>query len=391
MKILTGLTSLVLLAFIWGSCESKDQDDQDTVEDPILTDEEIYFEDYLPVLNKWGFIDKAGNVAIEPIFDQVDYFSEAVCAVNYQGKWGYINLNGTWIIEPTYKGAWLFKENRAKIWEFGGKYGFIDIEGNKIGKAEWDEAYNFHYRRAKVKRQDYFGYVDLQGELIIPLGFEYASDFGLQSAKVRQNGKYGIIDTLGNWIIPPEYEIIGDYHNELIRARKNKKYGYINPQNQTIIEFKYGSSLPYHYGIAFVRKDAKWYRLDSQGQEQPIIPCDDIRYAGESRWIYRVRRMFGLMNEKGEAITEPIFQQINNFSEQKACFMKEDLWGYADRNGKTVVPPKYGLCWDFCNDVARVADLRGILFINSTGVEIIQGNYNEVKDFKQNLAPFQEH
>ncbi|HEC1792471.1 TPA: WG repeat-containing protein [Campylobacter lari] len=43
---------------------------------------------------KWGFIDKNGEIIINPIFDNVSNFKENLASVNLNGKWDFIDKNG---------------------------------------------------------------------------------------------------------------------------------------------------------------------------------------------------------------------------------------------------------------------------------------------------------
>lgn len=97
-----------------------------------------------------GYIDKKGEVVIPPIFDYVRrgvstnrvhgdglyinnrdeeyYFSEGLAAFEKSGKWGFINKNGQIVIEPQYEGANSFHNGLAKV-----KKGY----SNKSFYSEW--------------------------------------------------------------------------------------------------------------------------------------------------------------------------------------------------------------------------------------------------------------
>lgn len=49
---------------------------------------------------KWGFIDKEGNVVVEPQYDNARPFSNGLAAVEIDGKWGYINLEDYKLVIP---------------------------------------------------------------------------------------------------------------------------------------------------------------------------------------------------------------------------------------------------------------------------------------------------
>lgn len=47
-----------------------------------------------------GYINKSGEVVIEPQFRKADSFSEGLAAVEKDKQWGYINTSGNWVVEP---------------------------------------------------------------------------------------------------------------------------------------------------------------------------------------------------------------------------------------------------------------------------------------------------
>lgn len=54
--------------------------------------------------DKWGFIDKQGNVVVTPEYDMVTEFNEyGFAAIKKDDKWGSISAEGKVVIEPTYK------------------------------------------------------------------------------------------------------------------------------------------------------------------------------------------------------------------------------------------------------------------------------------------------
>lgn len=73
---------------------------------------------------KWGFIDKAGKMKIEPKFDDARSFSSKYAAVKQGDKWGFINEEGKFVIEPTFTDVKDFNE-----------YGCVFV---KRGEDNWE-------------------------------------------------------------------------------------------------------------------------------------------------------------------------------------------------------------------------------------------------------------
>lgn len=74
--------------------------------------------------DKWGFIDKNGNILIDTKYDFAEEFSEGLAAVKIGDKWGFINTGGELVIDAKYDGADSFEDNTAAV-KISGKWGLI--------------------------------------------------------------------------------------------------------------------------------------------------------------------------------------------------------------------------------------------------------------------------
>jgi len=73
--------------------------------------------------DKWGFIDTAGNVVIEFIYDDALSFGQHLAAVKIGELWGYISIYGHIVIEPVFYDAKSFSDGSAPVltergWQF---------------------------------------------------------------------------------------------------------------------------------------------------------------------------------------------------------------------------------------------------------------------------------
>jgi hypothetical protein len=98
---------------------------------------------------KWGFIDKAAKMIIEPQFDEVKLFHEGLAAVKIDKFWGFIDLNGRIVIKPQYESVRNFSEGLAGV-EINGKCGYIDMKGSLVIPAEYGLVTNFDHGTARV-------------------------------------------------------------------------------------------------------------------------------------------------------------------------------------------------------------------------------------------------
>ncbi|MEC4114812.1 WG repeat-containing protein [Myroides pelagicus] len=189
-------------------------------------------------LLRWGFVDKKGEVVVQPIYEQVKSFNEGLAPVKDQEKgWGYIDTNGDFVIEPQYYFAKMFRYGVAVVYhsidsvavidkegkvlltdnfvdlhvdgdfymfEQGNKFGWLDRDGAVVIPAIYQEIHPFSIRDlALVRLDNLFGYINKKGEMIIEPRYTNAYMFLGDIAPVTQDGYTGFIGKKGNYVIPP--------------------------------------------------------------------------------------------------------------------------------------------------------------------------------------------
>ncbi len=93
----------------------------------------------------YGYLNKTGDVAIEPEFEAAHDFHNGVALVRKDGLFGFIDTTGTIIIEPQYQYAQQFYINSTLVRETKeSPYGMIDREGNYLIEPQFK---NIPYRR----------------------------------------------------------------------------------------------------------------------------------------------------------------------------------------------------------------------------------------------------
>ena len=103
---------------------------------PLLAQwDQVYAESYgMSIVkkgNKYGFIDKNGNVTIPVIYDLVYSFkNDKYTVVQNDGKQGCVNKNGEIIVPIKYNKIQKSQPNGAAVVYLNDKQGCIDIYGN---------------------------------------------------------------------------------------------------------------------------------------------------------------------------------------------------------------------------------------------------------------------
>lgn len=130
--------------------------------------------------DKWGYCNGAGEIVIEPIYDEVRDFSEGFAPVRLGNTWTYIDPFGVPLNATTYAQAYEFREGYAACVDLAnGKLGFIDQSGQWIIAPEFPITHAVYFQNGICNLGVYDpweGYfIDKQGNMLwqFQLGTNY--------------------------------------------------------------------------------------------------------------------------------------------------------------------------------------------------------------------------
>lgn len=234
----------------------------------------------LPENNKWGFINKEGNLAIEAKFESIGSFNggmaEAVIIESGERKTGFIDKNGDFMIPAQYDAAREFNGNLASVYNHGvKKWGFINKQGEIVIKYQFDVVENFSEGLAAVKVDGKWGFIDEKGEFIIKPNFIFARkeknpildikfEEGLLAVFIgeKDTGKMGFIDKKGNVVIKPIYTEALNFSEGLaavfIGDEVYGKWGFINKKGEFVIKPKFDGVTSFSEGFASVSSGGEY-------------------------------------------------------------------------------------------------------------------------------------
>lgn len=95
--------------------------------------------------NKVSMIDSQGNLIGAQTYEDAKLFfqTDAFAAVKIGEKWGFVDKNGEIVIEPEYTDARSFSNGYAAV-EKNGQWGFIDTDGKLVIGCRFKEARDFN-------------------------------------------------------------------------------------------------------------------------------------------------------------------------------------------------------------------------------------------------------
>lgn len=343
----------------------------------------------------YGFVNTNGTTVIPPQFAYAMKFSEGLAAINVggtqgrrdmpsDGKWGFINRQGQVVINPKFESP---PTSAAPY--MPDQYGRIRHDG-----------YVFSEGLAAVVKDGKWVYIDHDGLINIPdvnspLSFDAARTFRDGLANVMVNGRWGYMDRYGQFVIQPQFLFPADFQEGyalVVTQDKNRKLDWI-VINQTgkVCHAEQRVVTNFYDGIAAVMGDFRkvnesssdrlqfWF-MDSAGIRFPEEPqFDDVGHFGgglcpvligseASQELYsykyelirtakRIGGKWGYVRRDGSLAIVPAFSAARSFSEGLAAVRNEQqLWAYMDLSGAYLTNFEFRYASDF--DTCGIATVQ---------------------------------
>jgi hypothetical protein len=286
---------------------------------------------------KWGYVDRAGQVAIPPRFDRAERFSEGLGAVQLGRTFGYVDRTGQMVLVPGYAPAGTLHRR-------------------------------FSSGLAPVRVGNRYGYIDRTGKLAIPARYTGAEDFSEGYAMACLPTGCGYIDAQGRGVITPEFMGSRPVRGGIACANLAMSMG----RERVVLFAVPGRRIPGEFG--------------------GCVPSPEGLVA------VKVRGLWGYTDATGAPIIPPRYSWAGEFAGGLAPVREgRELCGYVDRSGAYVIPPAFRECAPFSEGLARVdlaresTDAGRVAFIDRSGTPVIVGSdlhprFDDAEDFRDGLA-----
>ncbi|MVT12068.1 SEL1-like repeat protein [Chitinophaga tropicalis] len=343
----------------------------------------------------YGLKDISGAVITPPVYKKIypfPYTSDLAIVIK-EGKYGFINREGEEVIPCIFDEAWDFTYAWAEV-KHNGHFGIIDTTGEFILPAVYEDGYALTETYIAVKQNGLLQIIDLEGNVQIELpdavevagipdsGFPYFIATGKDGSNtyyshlfrkllsgpvenvdiykeyyiISQQGKYGLLDANGEIQVPLSYKGIRiEYQLDGLIVESTDGKGFYTPGK--------GWLLPCEYQDIFILKDStedggsmyavvkkqhkKTGLFDTGKNPRWILPAnyEGLKWIKPGYLAYKQGRYWGLMNNTGEFITEPLYESINGKYGQLThgvalCFRKPEILAISSDNKTRPLTPE---------------------------------------------------
>lgn len=145
---------------------------------------------------KWSFIDKTGKTVLKVNYPYVNNFKNGLAKFqNQQVKEGFINKAGKVVIQPIYDRIdGEFVDGLVEVRKYSEGYLFLDLKGKVAVTAKgYSTVHHFSEGLAVVTKNGVGGYIDKTGKEVMKPTYRTVSNFSEGLAAVYHNGEWGYI------------------------------------------------------------------------------------------------------------------------------------------------------------------------------------------------------
>ncbi|MBX7220016.1 MAG: WG repeat-containing protein [Blastocatellia bacterium] len=333
---------------------------------------------------KYGFIDSRGKVVIELKFDRATSFSDGLALVSVQGKWGFINPAGEMVIQPQF--ASVFNpdqyadirqpEGRTRTWitpemDPGG------VPGGVVGGVLGSTGDNNLSKAVKIKEEIYQGLEGVEAfheglalvEKVEKRITTYQDREGkLFTTETQLKHAFGFIDKTGKVVIEPRFSEAKHFYQGVAQITfDGNSWGYVNQAGKIVLAPQFDRIVDFTEGPAHIEKKGKvgFFVKTTYQLVDPVF--DEVGRFAEGRALIKLNKKWGYIDATGKIVVSPQFEDAADFSNGLAAVRMGKLWGYLAPTGKMAVPPKFINAGDFSEGLAPVSLAGQCGYIDASG------------------------
>ena len=313
--------------------------------------------------DRYGVLNLNGETIIQPVYDFIRYLSGHIfCATNEKGLF---------LLNDSEKEIAFIPDAIAErcyddyvVFSIDDMMGLLYLNGQVFLDAVCEEIDVFSCGIVMVYQDDMTVYINAEGERIFQcsIGMRFNEDVA-----IVDDGTTKIINTDGCVLYTSDGSKVfwGEFSNGLCPAidAETGKYGYIGRDGCWVISPNYDWASDFMDGIAPIRITDKYGAINQSGEL--LVDCiyDFVNVGEHGILSVETNNRFGIVDTVCGIVSEPKWDEIGTFHNNRCRVKKEGCWGFIDQTGHLTVPCSYARVENFRNDLAIVTDLNGYQWV----------------------------
>ncbi len=174
---------------------------------------------------------------------------------------------------------------------------------------------------------------------------------------------------------------------EFIVFEENNNFGYKSKNGRIKIPAKYDHVFEFSEDRAVVGNKFKYGIIDNKGEEVTELKYDEVSTFTEGMARVRKDYKYGFINHSGEEIVPIIYDYADNFKNNFAWVYLNGKYGYINKYNREVVPIKFRYINEFHEGLAPYTNESGKRgFLDTLGNIIVPAKYDYCGHFSEGLA-----
>lgn len=262
--------------------------------------------------NKYGLVDRHGNITIEPRYDFIEYLDNpSYVRIRQDGRYGVVDVNGNVIVPAEYDFVGNMSED-AIVVRNTGLYGCFDMNGKTSVPIEYEEIREYAGGMARIRLMQRFGFIDKKGNVVVAPFSDEVENFTEGFALVTIKDKYGFVTLDGDWVAVPMYDDAGSFSGGLAYLSHKGKYGYMDKTGTFVIPMQYDKATSFNkeYGLASVALGDKWGVINKDGDVVVPIEYNTVTVTADGYVLVNIDGKYGICTSDGRTIIDAICDSI---------------------------------------------------------------------------------
>ena len=368
--------------------------------------------------NKYGVIDRKGNIVIEPTYNVIQIPNPSkpvfICMSNYNTETkeyetkvlndrkeqvitGYSNIQA---IPANSTADNIPFENTVLRYKKNDKYGLISLDGKEITDAIYDEISSVTYKEGMllVKQDGKYGVININGKVVIKpeydnitvdnyydVNTEYQRT-GFIVCTIKDEGyRYGYVDYRGKKILDTIYtevERVTDLEDEkdiYIVAYKDGQAGLLK-NKKLILDYEYEDIIYYAYNDVFiVQRNGKQGITDRKGNMKIDTKYTNISFGGIYVNAVDENNETKILDLNGNEVSDGYIAKMpTKDGAHYIVYDEEGIYKIIDNSGNVVIDNKYTNIEEIADNYYIVANNRNNGIIDLTGKSLVDLKYNSI-------------